>query len=662
MALPALSPKEKGNLCMSSNGTPQRQRQAPASNQGKTPEEKRFQLRHVFLAFTELPRILRLVWSTSRFLTVSMALISLINGFLPAVSVWITRGLVDSVITAAFRPNHPSSGVWIFVGAQLGVNVVQSLLSTLSNISQQLLQERVSNRVQVMVLEKANTLDLAFFEDAEFYDKLRNASEESTYKPMQMISQIFDFVRTLVTLFSMLSLLLSLSWWLAIVALLMPIPSFFSNSRYGWRGYQKMRRESPERRRMHYLFRLLTVDTYNKEVKLFNLAPFFLKQYRELADTFFQEHKTIVVRRYLAGFGWGSLSTLVNSAIYIYVAFRAVAGTISVGSLAMYTQAAMQVGSSFQGLLNDLSGIYENNLFVSTLYEFLDYQPRILSPSIPLPLPLDRAKRGLDIEFRGVSFTYPGKDPETEAALKNVSFIIKAGEAIALVGRNGAGKTTIVKLLTRLYDPDAGQILIGGRDIREYALEDLRRAVGVIFQDYVTYYMSASGNIGVGQIDEIENLERVEGAAEKSGADVVIGKLPDGYQTMLGKWFKDGFQLSIGEWQKVALARAFMREAPILVLDEPTSSLDAQAEYEIFTKFRQLTAGKTAIFISHRFSTVRLADRIFVIEQGVIKESGTHAELMELNGRYAELFLLQAEAYRQEEPQLARSPTQRVGD
>lgn len=637
---------------MSSNGTPQPQRRATTLSQGKAPEEKRFQLRHVFLAFTELPRILRLVWSTSRVLTISMALISLVNGFLPALSVWITRGLVDSVITAAFRPNHPSAGVWIFVGAQLGVNVAQSLLSTLSNIAQQLLQERVSNRVQVMVLEKANTLDLAFFEDSEFYDTLRNASEESTYKPMQMISQLFDFVRTLVTLFSMLSLLLSLTWWLAIVALLMPIPSFLSNSRYGWRGYQKMRRESPERRRMQYLFRLLTVDTYNKEVKLFNLAPFFLKQYRELADTFFQEHRKIVVRRYLAGFGWGSLSTLANSGIYIYVAFRAVAGTISVGSLTMYAQAAMQVGSSFQGVLNDLSGIYENNLFVSTLYEFLDYQPRILSPRDPKPLPLDLARRGLDIEFRGVSFTYPGKNPETEAALKNVSFMIQAGEAIALVGRNGAGKTTIVKLLTRLYDPDEGQILIGGRDIREYALEDLRRAVGVIFQDYVTYYMSASENIGVGQIDEVTNLKRVQSSAEKSGADSVILKLPAGYQTMLGRWFKDGYQLSGGEWQKVALARAFMREAPILILDEPTSSLDAQAEYEIFTKFRQLTQGKTAIFISHRFSTVRLADRIFVIEQGIIKESGTHAELLELNGRYAELFHLQAAAYREAEPLL----------
>jgi ATP-binding cassette subfamily B protein len=306
----------------------------------------------------------------------------------------------------------------------------------------------------------------------------------------------------------------------------------------------------------------------------------------------------------------------------------------------------MQVGSSFQGVLDGLSSIYENNLFVSTLYEFLEYQPRIVSPKEPVALQLDPATPGLSIEFRDVSFTYPGKDPATQAALRHVSFTIRAGEAVALVGRNGAGKTTIVKLLTRLYDPDEGQILVGGRDIREYDINDLRRVIGVIFQDYVTYYMSARENIGVGRIDDIEDMELVERAAWKSGANAVITKLPDGYQTMLGRWFKDGFQLSGGEWQKVALARAFMRDAPILILDEPTSSLDAQAEYEIFTKFRLLTEGKTAVFISHRFSTVRLADRIFVIENGVLQESGSHHELIALNGRYAELFNIQAEAYR----------------
>jgi len=628
---------------MSSNGKTHRSPQTPGAKSQKEREDEQFEFRKVFLAFRELPRVIRLVWQTNRLMTISMALISVISGFLPAVSVWVTRGVVDSVVTAAFSSQHDMRMVWFFVVAQLLVGLLQSFFGTISNIVQQLLQERIGNRVQSMILRKANTLDLAFFEDADFYDKLRNATDESVYKPMQMVSQLFDFVKTVVTLFSMLGILLSLAWWLAVISLLMPIPAFISSSRYGWRGYRKMRHQSPERRRMLYLIRLMTTDTYNKEIKLFNLGHFFVKQYDDVAEELYQQDKKIVVPRYLAGFGWGGLSTLANSAIYIYVAFETVARVVTIGGLTMYTQAAMQVGSNFQGLLSDISGIYENNLYVDTLYEFLEYQPRIVSPTAPQLLERDPVVPGLDIEFRDVSFTYPGKD---QAALDHVSFTIKAGEAIALVGRNGAGKTTLVKLMTRLDDPDDGQILVGGRDVREYDIEALRRMVGVIFQDYVTYYMSARENIGVGKIDDIENLDLVERAAWKSGANAVITKLPDGYSTMLGRWFKDGFQLSGGEWQKVALARAFMRDAPILVLDEPTSSLDAQAEYEIFTKFRLLTEGKTAVFISHRFSTVRLADRIFVIEQGVVKESGSHDELIALNGRYAELFNLQAEAYR----------------
>jgi ATP-binding cassette subfamily B protein len=283
---------------------------------------------------------------------------------------------------------------------------------------------------------------------------------------------------------------------------------------------------------------------------------------------------------------------------------------------------------------------------VSTLFEFLEYKPQITSPEKPRRVTVAPEARGLDIEFRDVSFTYPGKDPETEAALKNVSFALYAGEAIALVGRNGAGKTTIVKLLTRLYDPDEGDIFIGGRNIKEYDLKELREEVGVIFQDYVTYHLNARENIGVGRVAEIDNLSLVDTAAQKSGARAAIEKLPAGYETMLGKWFEDGTELSGGEWQKVALARAFMRDARILILDEPTSSLDAQAEYDVFAKFRVLTKGKTAIFISHRFSTVRLADRILVLENGKIIETGPHQELIALNGRYAELFNLQAEAYR----------------
>ena len=609
--------------------------------------DEKFSIKKVPGSLASLPRVLRLVWSTSALLTILLGLLSLLQGFTPAFSVTITALVIDSVVQAIRI--HSTSPIWFPIGLQLGITLLSSLLSTLSNIVQQLLQEQVSNRVQLNILKKANTLDLAFFENPEFYDKMRQAANQSTYQPVSMISQTFDLGRTLVTLISMIFLLLHLAWWLAIVALIVPIPAFFSSTRYGWRGYHLMRRQSPERRLMSYFVSLMTTDTYNKEVKLFNLGNFFTGKFWDLATQLYKQDKKLLVSRYLTNFGWTGLTGVANGAIYLYVALQAVVGRITLGGLTLYTQTAVQVGQSFQGLLGGISNTYENTLYVNTLFEFLEYQPKIVSPPSPQPIDPSLEANGLDIEFRNVSFTYPGKDPETQAALKNVSFRVHAGEAVALVGRNGAGKTTLVKLLTRLYDPDEGEILIGGRNIKEYDLKELREQVGVIFQDYVNYYMTARENIGVGRVDKIEHKELVMSAARKSGASDVIERLPQGYETMLGRWFKDlkdSTQLSGGEWQKIALARAFMRDARILILDEPTSSLDAQAEYEVFKHFRVLTEGKTAIFISHRFSTVRLADRILVLENGSIIENGSHKELIALDGRYAELFNLQAEAYR----------------
>ncbi len=603
-----------------------------------------FSMKQVTGAFTSLPRVMKLVWDTSVFFTITLGILNILQGFTPAFSVWITNLVINGVVEGIRI--HSADPVWVPVLLQLGISLFSSLLGTLSNIVQQLLQDRVSNRVQLMILEKSNTLDLSYFENPEFYDKMRQAADQSTYQPVSMISQTFGLARTAITMFSMIFLLAHLAWWLAIISLIVPIPAFISSTRYGWLGYRQMRRQSPERRVMQYFIMLMTTDTYNKEVKLFSLGNFFIQQFWRLANKFYEENKSILVKRYFMNFMWSALTVAANSAIYIYVALQAVAGHIKLGGLLLYTQSAVQAGQSFQSLLNGISDTYENNLYVGTLFEFLEYEPKIVSPSEPTPVEPSPDVKGLDVEFRDVSFTYPGKDPETQAALKHVSFTIKAGEAIALVGRNGAGKTTLVKLLTRLYDPDEGEILVGGRNIKEYDLKDLRAQIGVIFQDYVNYYMSARENIGVGRIDEIENTELVQRSARKSGANAVIERLPNGYDTMLGRWFKDGTQLSGGEWQKVALARAFMRDARILVLDEPTSSLDAQAEYEVFEHFKALTEGKTAIFISHRFSTVRLADRIFVIEHGSMLESGSHDELMALDGRYAQLFSLQAEAYR----------------
>jgi ATP-binding cassette, subfamily B, bacterial len=617
----------------------------PGSGRGRSKSEEGFSLSMVFGAFSSLPRVLKLVWSTHAFYTLALGLITVLRGFAPAASAWVTKLVIDSVINALPPKNGPVSEVIWLVLLQLIITVASSLLSTLSNIIQQLLQELVSNRVRLMVMEKANTLDLAFFENPEFYDKLRQAQEQATFRPVTMVSQTFDLVRTFITFLSMIFLLVRLEWWIAVVALVVPIPAFIADSRYGWMGYQRMRRQSPERRQMSYFETVMTTDTYNKEVKLYNLGNFFVERFRKLANQVYAENKSILVRRYLTSFLWLSISLGANAMIYLYVALQAVAGRITLGDLTLYTQAAQQVSSSFQGLLSGISSTYENNLFVGTLFEFLEYQPAILSPKNTFPIndPGEPGSRGLSVEFRNVSFTYPGK---TVPALNKVSFNIDSGEAVALVGRNGAGKTTIVKLLNRLYDPDEGEILVGGRNVKDYDLGELRAQVGVIFQDYVTYFMSAQSNIGIGQLGQIENNELVKEAATKSGANEVIEKLPKGYDTMLGRWFNEGTQLSGGEWQKIALARAFMRDARILVLDEPTSSLDAQAEYDVFAKFRELTAGKTAIFISHRFSTVRLADRIFVIEDGELKEEGSHQELLALEGRYAHLFNLQADAYR----------------
>jgi ATP-binding cassette subfamily B protein len=571
-----------------------------------------------------------------------MAVFSVLFGILPTVSAWISKLLIDAVVAAVnAHADAPHAQVVVeLVLLQLGVVLGTSLLQTVRNINQQALQELTARRVQLMIMKHANRLDLSFFENPAFYDSLQQAQREAGYRPVGMVEQLFGLLRSSITFLSMIALIGRLGWGVALIALLAPIPSFIASSRYGWQGYQMSRRQSPDRRRLSYYLDLLTRDTFNKEIKLFGLGNLFIDRWQEISLRFYRENRALVVRRYVMGFIWGSLTTLVTSGTSLYVALQTIAARFTLGDLTFYTQAVGQVQSSFQGILGGLSDMYENSLYLTNLYEFLDYEPHIQSPANPrkLALPLRQG-----IAFRDVSFTYPGK---TTPALQHVSFTIRPDEAVALVGLNGAGKTTIVKLLTRLYDPDEGQILLDGYDLREYDLADLHAAIGVIFQDYVTYYFSARENIGVGRLPEMENLERVEASAAKSGADSVVAKLPKGYETTLGRWFDEGFQLSGGEWQKIALARAFMRDAEILILDEPTASLDARAEYEIFTRMKALTEGKMALFISHRFSTVRLADRIFVLENGTIAEAGTHEELLALGGTYADLFNLQAAAYR----------------
>ncbi len=589
-----------------------------------------------------IPRAFGLVWQSHKGFTVSTAILSILFGIIPTAIAWVGKLLIDGVVAAIKQSGggETTTHVIELVVVQFVLLAISSLLQTVRDINQQALQELTSRRIQLMLMQHANRLDLSFFENPAFYDLLTQAQNQATFRPTQMVQQMFNLLRSLITFLSLIALIASLGWIVALAALISPIPSFIASSRYGWQGFMISRRQSPDRRRMMYFLDLLTKDTYNKEIKLFNLGQYFTDKWEEISIRFYKENRALVKSRYLMGFVWGSLSIVVTSGTYLYVALGTIAGRLTLGDLTFYSQAVGQVQNSLSSILGGLSDMYENSLYLSNLYDFLDYTPQIQdAPSArPLALPL---REGM--EFRHVSFTYPGKD---EAALRDVSFFIKRDEAIALVGQNGAGKTTIVKLLTRLYDPDSGEILIDGVNIKEYTLDSLRAAIGVIFQDYVTYFFSARDNIGVGKLEERENRELIETSAGKSGADAVIGRLPRGYDTTLGRWFDEGYQLSGGEWQKMALARAFMRDAAILVLDEPTASLDARSEYEIFANMKELTRGKMALFISHRFSTVRLADRIFVLDGGIITESGTHEELLTLGGTYAELFNLQAAAYR----------------
>jgi ATP-binding cassette, subfamily B, bacterial len=608
-------------------------------NRSNQPREN-FQLGHVFASVKTLPRIARLVWTSSPHLTFWSAILCLGRGVTPALSATITQVLFDSVLLGIRQQSI--TPIWLPVCLQLGVNLIDRTFLRVGFVLQQLLQDRVGEHVQELVLSKANTLDMSQFENAEYYDTLRHAIEEASYRPASMITQTFDLVRTFITLCSMLFLISHLAWWLVAVALVIPVPSFIASSRYGWKDYLLARRQSPEKRMQNYQTQLLTVDQYIKEIKLFNLGDFLLERFKRSAEKLYDENKRMLLPRATTGLFWALLTISANSIIYLYIALQAVMRHITFGQLSKYVTASNSAGQSFQSVLDGFTDTYENSLFVNLLFEFLEYEPKIVSPTQPASLDVSSEGHGLDIEFRNVSFTYPGK---VHPALNQVSFTLHAGETGALVGSNGAGKTTLVKLLSRLYDPDEGEILIGGRNVKEYDLVELREHIGVIFQDFVRYQMTANDNIGIGRVAHIENREQVTMAAHKGGADKAIAQLADGYDSMLGHWFEKGVELSGGQWQRVALARAFMRNAPILILDEPTSALDAQAEYDIFTRFRSLTESKTAIFISHRFSTVRLADRIFVLEQGAIRESGSHEELMALGGRYAELFNLQASAY-----------------
>ncbi len=609
-----------------------------------------------------LPQVLSLVWEASRPITIGLFVTTALAGIIPTISVGLTLMLTNAVvagikINAFHQPDHvrlsdlgvpwlpgptfTAVGMIVFLAVlQLLIFAISALLNTLRNISQQLLQNSVSMRIQLMVMEKAASLDLQFYEDPASYDLLRRAQNDSINRPVLMIATAFGLLQTLLTLATMIVLLFGVSWILAVIVIISPIPAFIADTRYGWRGYNIARWGSRLLRRMNYMVNLVTTDSFAKEVKLFGLGHYFIERYRLIASAFYDSQRSQVVRRYMTGFGLGNVSTIATSLTYLYIALQAVAGRLSLGALTAYTQAAVQVQNSIQSVLSGFSGMYEHNLYLNNLVELMAKQPSMPVAAEPVSVP--QPLRG-EIRFEDVSFAYPGSET---LALDKVSFTVSPGETLAVVGRNGAGKTTLFKLICRLYDPTDGRILIDGIDLRDFEPSEVRRQIGAMFQDYVDYQATAAENIGLGNLPDIGNRDAVVNASKQAGSDELIARLPAGYDTALGKWFDAGVNLSGGEWQKVALARAFMREdARILLLDEPTSALDAQAEYDLFERLRSLTHGRTAVYISHRFSTVRRADRIIFLEHGRLVEEGTHGELMRLNGRYAKLFRMQAAAY-----------------
>ena len=605
----------------------------------KTLLQKFTELRY---SFVHTPQAIRFVWRNNHWGILGLALLTLAGALLPAAQAWVGKLIVDGVVAAIQhgQDHQQAQSVFYLLLVELGLILLSTGVGQARRLIQQLTQLKLANQIRGEIIAKALTLDLAFFEHPEYYDKLQNARREGGYKPVELINDTFQIVQNAITLASFAFLLLRFSPWLVAILVLTSIPAFIAETRYSGQGFRLLSRRAPESRQINYLSRLLTEDSSAKEIKLFDLGGTLLARYLTLFEKFFREDKALACQRAVAGFSLGLIATLGFYGSYAWIVWHTVQRQISLGDMTLYLAIFRQGQTTFQSILYAVSSIYENNLFMSNFFEFLGMTPQLAIAAEPKVLP---AILRSGIEFRNVGFRYPDNGAW---ALRNVNLLIRPGEKIALVGHNGAGKTTLIKLLSRLYDPAEGAILIDGIDLRDIDPRALRQKIGVIFQDFVRYHLPVKENIGFGQIDAAADFDRIVASARKSGADAIIEGLPESYDTMLGRWFSGGQELSLGQWQKIALARAFMREAEILVLDEPTASVDAQSEYEIFRHFQELTAGKMAILISHRFSTVRMADRIAVIEAGGISEIGSHAELIERNGTYARLFSLQAEGYR----------------
>ena len=626
------------NMARSTRPSRSRARRGLKPDEGPPPtwSERLAALKHV-------PPLIRLVFQTHRGYTAAILALRVVRSFIPVAVLWIGKLIIDGVIAGMAAAHAGRTPDWwhlaTLVALELGIAVVGEGLARLSSLLESLLGDLFANRLSVRLMEHAATLDLAQFEDAEIYDHLERARRQTTGR-IGLFTLLLGTAQDLITLASLAGVLLVQLPWLLLLLTIAVLPAFLGEAHFASLGYSLLFSWTPERRLLDYLRYMGASDESAKEVKLFGLSDFLVGRYADLSDKFYQENKKLAVRRNIVSTLLVTIGTLGYYGAYAVIIYRTVLGVFSIGTLTFLAGSFRQSRDLIQRVLLALSQIYEQSLYLSDLFTFFDVRPTVVSQpgarAVPRPI-----RTGF--QFENVGFRYPGSQ---RWAVRHLSFTFESHERIALVGENGAGKTTLVKLLARLYDPDEGRILLDGVDLREYDLDSLRKNIGIIFQDFVRYDFILRENIGVSQVEALDDDARIREAARRSLADSVAQRVPQGFDQMLGRRFDNGVELSGGEWQKVALARAYMRDAQVLILDEPTAALDARAEYEVFLRFAELTKGRMAVLISHRFSTVRMADRILVLKGGELVDDGTHEELLARGGLYAELFSLQAAGYR----------------
>lgn len=591
------------------------------------------------LALKNLPRFLSLVWKASPRLTVLTVAIRIARSTIPVSILYIGKLIIDQVVARASGTTaHSQYGIWTLLGAELGLALLFDLLGRIATLTDSLLGDLFANHTSVQIMQHAALLDLEQFEDSHFYDKLERARQQTVGRTV-LLSQVLGQVQDLTTIGFLALGLVAFNPWLLFFSVLVALPAFLSESYFNNQNYSLSRRQTPQRRELDYLRYIGASDETAKEVKLFNLSGFLIERFRHLSAKFYRDNKNLAVRRSIWGIVFSAFGTLGYYGAYAFVLVQTLDRKLSIGDLTFLVGSFRQLRGMLDAVLSRFTSISQGAIYLQDFFDFFQINPSIGQANTPLPFP-NPIREGF--VFENVGFKYTNAD---KWANRNVSFVLHPGEKIALVGENGAGKTTLIKLLTRLYDPTEGRILLDGRDLKEYDLADLRKNIGVIFQDFIRYQMTFSQNISVGNIEEKANQERIQTSASKSMADRLIDTFANKYDQALGRRFNDGIELSGGEWQKIALARAYMKDAQMLILDEPTSALDARAEYEVFKRFTDLTKGKMAVLISHRFSTVRMADRIVMLEKGQVHDIGSHEELLSRNGKYAELFTLQAEGY-----------------